>query len=164
MISTKSIEINNLISFSKNFYNSPKFSIFEKLVKTKGFLIANLKIDFDENGNVKDNYNAKGYVNNTQLNFLNDFEIDKLNFVFNIEKKKFKLEDINFSLNEIDFVSKKIDIKKNDEEYFIKGVLSNSIVELSSRNLKLLNFFSNLKLNKIRFSSTTNFLLILEKI
>ena len=30
-----------------------KSSIFEKLVKTKGFLIANLKFDFDENGNVK---------------------------------------------------------------------------------------------------------------
>ena len=157
MISTKSIEIKNLILFSKNFYNSPKFSIFEKLVKTKGFLIANLKIDFDENGNVKDNYSVKGYVNNTQLSFLDDLEIDKLNFVFNIEKKEFKLEDIKFSLNEIDFVSKKIDIKKNDEEYFIKGVLSNSIVELSSRNLKLLNLFSNLKLNKIRFRSSNKF-------
>ena len=87
VISTKSIEIKNLVSFSKNFYNSPKFSILEKLVKTKGFLIANLKIEFDENGNVKDNYSAKGYVNNTQLNFLDDFEIDKLNFVFNIEKR-----------------------------------------------------------------------------
>ena len=119
-------------------YYSPKFAIFEKLVKTKGFLIANLKIDFDENGNVKDNYSAKGYVNNTQLSFLDDLEIDKLNFVFNIEKKEFKLEDIKFSLNEIDFVSKKIDIKKNDEEYFIKGVLSNSTVELNNKNLKLL--------------------------
>ena len=157
VISTKSIEIKNLVSFSKNFYNSPKFQILEKLVKTKGFLIAKLKIEFDKNGNVKDNYSAKGYVNNTQLNFLDDFEIDKLNFVFNIEKKKFKLEDIRFSLNEIDFVSKKIDIKKNDEEYFIKGVLSNSIVELSSRNLKLLNLFSNLKLNKIRFRSSNKF-------
>ena len=157
VISTKSIEIKNLVSFSKNFYNNPKFSILEKLVKTKGFLIANLNIEFDENGNVKDNYSVKGYVNNTQLNFLDDFEIDKLNFVFNIEKNEFKLEDIKFSLNEIDFVSKKIDIKKNDEEYFIKGVLSNSIVELSSRNLKLLNLFSNLKLNKIRFRSSNKF-------
>ena len=52
---------------------------------------------------------------------------------------------------------KKIDIKKNDEEYFIKGVLNNSKVELSSRNLKLLNFFSNLELNKIRFSSSNKF-------
>ena len=60
VISTKSIEIKNLVSFSKNFYNSPKFSILEKLVKTKGFLIANLKIEFDKNGNVKDNYSAKG--------------------------------------------------------------------------------------------------------
>ncbi len=157
VISTKSIEIKNLVSFSKNFYNSPKFSILEKLVKTKGFLIANLKIEFDKNGNVKDNYSAKGYVNNTQLNFLDDFEIDKLNFVFNIEKKEFKLEDIKFSLNEIDFVSKKIDIKKNDEEYFVKGVLNNSIVELSSRNLKLLNLFSNLELSKIRFRSSNKF-------
>ena len=72
VISTKSIEIKNLVSFSKNFYNNPNFLIFEKLVKTKGFLIANLKIEFDENGNVKDNYSAKGYVNNTQLSFLDD--------------------------------------------------------------------------------------------
>ena len=112
VISTKSIEIKNLVSFSKNFYNNPKFSILEKLVKTKGFLIANLNIEFDENGNVKDNYSVKGYVNNTQLNFLDDFEINKLNFVFNIEKKEFKLEDIKFSLNEIDFVSKKLILKK----------------------------------------------------
>ena len=157
VVSTKSIEIKNLISFSKNFYNSPKFIIFEKLFKMNGFLIANLKIEFDENGKVKDNYNAKGYVNNTQLNFQDDFEIDKLNFVFNIKKKEFKLEDIKFSLNEIDFISKKISIKKNDEEYFVEGVLSNSIVEVNSRNLKLLDLFSELNLNKIRFSSSNKF-------
>ena len=47
--------------------------------------------------------------------------------------------------------------KKNDEEYFIKGVLSNSTVELNNKNLKLLNLFSDLEFNKIRFSSSNKF-------
>ena len=61
-ISTKSIDIENLVSFIKTFYNNPKIIIFEKFLQVKGFVIADLKINFDNKGNIKNDYFAKGYV------------------------------------------------------------------------------------------------------
>ena len=58
-ISTKSIDIENLVSFAKTFYNNPKIIIFEKFLQVKGFVIADLKINFDNKGNIKNNYFAK---------------------------------------------------------------------------------------------------------
>ena len=59
-ISTKSIEIKNAISFLRSF---KKFRIiyFRKIVK-KGFLVADLKLNFDENGNIKNNFKINGFV------------------------------------------------------------------------------------------------------
>ena len=66
-ISTKPIQIKDLISFTKTFYSSPELIIFEKLSSIKGFLIADIKIYFDNKGNIKDNYLAKGYIKNTRF-------------------------------------------------------------------------------------------------
>ncbi len=71
-ISTKSINIEDLISFTKNFYNNPNIIIFEKFFQVKGFIVADLRINFDNKGNIKNNYFVKGYVKDTKLSlFIN---------------------------------------------------------------------------------------------
>jgi len=44
--------------------------IFEKIFQIKGFLIADLKIDFDNEGNIKDNYSATGYAKDIVVLFV----------------------------------------------------------------------------------------------
>ena len=158
-ISTKPLDIKDLISFTKTIYYSPELIIFEKLSSIKGFLIADIKIYFDDNGNIKDNYYAKGYIKDTRLNLLKNFTLDQLNFIFRIEKDNFEFQDIEFSLNNVDFVSKKINLKKIEQGYLLKGFLNNKVVELDKKNLALLKekFLPDLIIEKITFSSKNQF-------
>ena len=164
-ISTKPLDIKDLISFAKTIYYSPELIIFEKLSSIKGFLIADIKIYFDDNGNIKDNYYARGYIKDTKLNLLKKFTLDQLNFIFRIEKNNFEFQDIEFSLNNVDFVSKKINLKKIEQGYLLKGFLNNKVVELNKKNLTLFNenFLPDLIIEKITFSSKNQFSLNLDK-
>ena len=45
-ISTRSLELNNLISFIRNFKNTTQLYLLEKIIK-KGYLIADLSLEFD---------------------------------------------------------------------------------------------------------------------
>ena len=110
-ISTKSLEINNLISFIRSFKNTPDLYILEKVIK-KGYLIADIKVEFDEEGNIKKNYIVNGFIKNTKLNFISDYDFDKINFIFNYKNDNLTLEDVKFQLNNLDFSSKKITLKK----------------------------------------------------
>ena len=93
-ISTKPIYIKDLISFTKTFYYTPELIIFEKLSSINGFFIADLKIYFDDKGNIKDNYSAKGYIKDTKFNLPKNFELDELNFIFRIEYFLFSILQI----------------------------------------------------------------------
>ena len=60
-ISTRSLEIINLISFTRNIKNTPELYILEKIVK-KGFLICDVKLEFDKDGKIKNNYKINGLI------------------------------------------------------------------------------------------------------
>ena len=51
-ISTKTLEIKSLISFIRVIDPKPEFYVLEKIIK-KGFLIADIKFNFDDKGNLK---------------------------------------------------------------------------------------------------------------
>ena len=95
-ISTKSINIEDLISFTKTFYNNPNIIIFEKFFQVKGFIVADLRINFDNKGNIKNNYFVKGYVKDTKLSLFKNYKLDDLNFVFKIEKDNLEIQDSEF--------------------------------------------------------------------
>ena len=65
-ISTKSLKIKNLISFIRSYENSPELFILQKIID-KGYLIANIKIEFDSNGKIKNNYEINGLIKDTKL-------------------------------------------------------------------------------------------------
>ena len=65
-ISTKSIEINSLVKFLRLVQKDPKFYIAENIIK-KGYLIADIEVEFDDNGNLKDNYKINGIVKDGKI-------------------------------------------------------------------------------------------------
>ena len=158
-ISTKSIDIENLVSFTKTFYNNPKIIIFEKFLQVKGFVIADLKINFDNKGNIKKNYFAKGYVKDAKLSLFKDHKLSDLNFVFKIEKDNLEIQDSEFILDGINFFSNKIDLKKIKQGYSLNGDLNNKIVELNNKNFNLFRgkFIPDTGVEKITFSSKNEF-------
>ena len=57
-ITTRTIEIKNLISFIRSIKDNPQIYILEKFVK-KGYLIADISLKFDPNGNIENNFIIK---------------------------------------------------------------------------------------------------------
>jgi len=51
-ISTKSLDLPNTISFIRSVNNTPEFYILEKVIRG-GFLIADIKLEFDKTGKIK---------------------------------------------------------------------------------------------------------------
>ena len=115
-ISTKSIEINDLISFSRSFNKSPELFILEKIIK-KGYLVADIKLEFDQTGKIKDNYLVKGFIKDTKLGFFEKYHVEKLDLIFNYQKNNLSLGDILISFNSIKISSKKISIKSINKEF-----------------------------------------------
>ena len=70
IISTKLINIENLISFLRSVQDDPKFLIINKMIN-KGLLIADLELNFDEDGKIKDDYSFKGIIKDGNLDLFN---------------------------------------------------------------------------------------------
>ena len=71
-ISTRSLEIKNMISFFRNFKNSPELYLLEKVLK-RGYLITDINLDFDENGKIKNNYNINGFIKDANINLFKKY-------------------------------------------------------------------------------------------
>ncbi len=158
-ISTKSIEIDDLTSFLKSIYKIPEIIILKRLLNIQGYLIADIKLEFDKIGKVKENYIIKGFVKDTKLNLSKHSNINKLNFIFQITKDDFNFEDLRFKVNDHDIYSKNIAVKKNQNEYFVKGEIENDIIDLNKEERELLKNITSFEiaLNKIKFSSKNDF-------
>ena len=157
-LSTKSIKINDLIKFLRLIKKDPKFYIAEKMIK-KGYLIADIEIEFDDNGNLKDNYQVKGLVKDGKINFFKRNNLDAINFIFEAQKNKLQLNDLNLKIENENIQLPKIIVTKKNNEYLVSGKLINNQINLSKDrlhkyyNLENLNF----KIKEINFSSDNNF-------
>ena len=60
--------------------NDPKLFIAEQLIDN-GYIVADLKLEFDEFGKIKENYKINGLINDGQASLLGK-KINKLNFLF----------------------------------------------------------------------------------
>ena len=120
LISTKEINIKEIISIIRSYKNNPELFILQKIVK-EGQLIADININFDEKGKIKDDYNIKGFVKNASLNLLNKKKINLLNFNFRIKNKVYLIEDIKAKFSEVNFVSKSIEIKSVNNNIYVNG-------------------------------------------
>ena len=136
-ISTKSLEIKNLISFIRNFQNSPGLYFLEKAFK-KGYLISNINMEFNNQGKIKDNFKIRGFLKDADINFLKKYEFDNINLIFDIKHGSYKIDDIAFNLNDISLFSQNIIIKDINDSFFVKGSIENKDVNFDS---KIINKF-----------------------
>ena len=82
-ISTKPITLNDIILLVRSFKNSTELYLLDKVIKD-GFLVADIKLKFDNEGNIKKDYQINGFIKNGNLNFLNQLKANNLNLNFNI--------------------------------------------------------------------------------
>ena len=95
LISTKAIEINNLISFARSLTGETKLFILENFIQ-KGIIIADLKLSIGDNGKIRDDFEIKGLVKDANIKLLDNKKISDINFIFNIQKSLASVNDLNF--------------------------------------------------------------------
>ncbi len=163
-ISSKSIELKNLISFLRSFQNTPELFIMEKAIK-KGYLIADIKLEFDLNGNIKNNYEINGFVKDVELNLLKKYNLQKIDFIFDFSRNNFFIKDLNFKFDKIRFFSEKVSIKKKNDDFFVNGDFAHKKSNLDKRNIDLLikPFLPNFEIEKISLTSDNNFSFEIQK-
>ena len=165
-VSTKSLDLKNFVSFIKVFSNDPKLFLVENAIK-KGFLIADINLNFDKDGNIKDNFNINGILKDTKIDILGKYQIDNLNFIFSYGKNNSVINNLGLYINDFKLFSEKIEIKKIGKEFKIDGDFENKEGELNKKNIDFfLNpLFKDYEINKINLNSKSNFSLnITEKL
>ena len=156
-ISSKSLLLIDLIKFTKTAYKGPELFILEKIIK-EGDVIFNLKINYDENGKIKDDYKIKGTIKDGKIQIFNNYIYEKINFIFILKKEEFKFQEINFASNKINFFSDEVNVKKKKELFYIEGIVKNKDAPLSKDFLKIVNYdLKNFNFDRTIFSSTNNF-------
>ncbi len=159
-ISTKSVKLKDVVAFYRAINKNKKTELFilENFIR-KGYLIADISLNFDDQGKIKDDLKINGLVRDSSFNLLSKKRIDNINFIFAIENKDLDINDLRFSYETINFNSKKVEIRNKDNFINIEGEIDNNEVDLSKKILvDLFNPFLNLDFINFKFSSKNKFL------
>ena len=157
-LSTRSILLKNLITFIRATTNSPELFFLERAIK-KGQVIAKAELNFDENGEIKQDYKISATLKDGKIKFFKNYNFEKINFFLNVSNNIFNFKDINFTTNKIDFFSDDLKITQNKKDFFIEGEIQNKnftlkdeLLKLTSLNYKNLEFLNTNLTSKNKFS------------
>ena len=153
-ISTKPVMLNDIILLARSFKNSTELFLLDRVIKD-GFLVADIKLKFDENGKIKENYQINGFIKNAKLNFLNQLNANNLSLNFDISKNRYSLTKINTEIKGVKFSSPLIEIDEKKNLFFIKGKILTTEKEFGKDQLNIIlaSFFKNKNIEKAIFSS-----------
>ncbi|MBD1161676.1 hypothetical protein IDH30_05265, partial [Pelagibacterales bacterium SAG-MED15] len=156
-------EYNNfsdLVKLVRSLRDSPQLLILDKISKN-GKIYINAKINFDENGNIKKNYQISGEIKDLSLNLLNKEKIENINLKFEHKKNNTELKEINLKYLNFEILSEAINFDKKNNEFLVTGNLVNKNSKIEDELIiKYLNF---LNLKNIIFTSNSNFSFNLSK-
>ena len=157
-ISTKEIKLENVISLVRKFKNSPQLFVLDTMIKD-GLVSLNINLNFDKKGNIKKNYEIKGYVKKAKLNILNQLKIQNLNLNFNINKNIYSLKRIDLNFKNTKLKSSLIEIKKEKNLFFVNGQFLNDKKDFNIEDLKSIfsDVFNDIDIKEIEFSSENSF-------
>ena len=156
-ISTKSTLLKNFTSFARLINDKPELFFLEQFIK-KGYLIVDLKFNFDELGKIKQDYRISGSLKDGKLSLFENNKLKKINFLFNIKGNNFNFRDISFDANNINFLSERLNIKKNKNDYFVEGNIKNKKTSLNNDLLKIIKIkYAQFGLINTNFESVNDF-------
>ena len=155
-ISTKEIKLNDLITLVRAHKDDGKLYILQKLI-TKGLISIKLDLNFNEKGNLKNNYVVKGVVKNVKLKLPKKNKIQNLNFDFLIKDKEYLITNITSQFQDIKLQSKQIKINKKKKNFLVSGDISNLENKINAQLIDLIFNDYSKKFNNINFKSNNNF-------
>jgi len=138
-ISTKKNEIKDVVALLRAYKNSPQLFILNQVIK-EGVLIAEINLNFNDEGKIKNNFIINGLVKKAKVNLLNE-EIDNVEFDFIIKDKITTLKNAKFEFREIKLSSKKIKIDNKNKFFLVTGDINNSLAVFNPKVLA--SYFNN---------------------
>jgi len=153
-LETKKNEIKDIVKILRLNKDTPQLYILDKSIN-KGKIFIEAKINFDDKGNIKDDFKITGKINNLYLKLLNKNEIKDLNLNFNYYDKNLDLKNVNLSYFDIKITGQNISLKKNNNFYVIKGKLKNLKKIIPKEIISLI--LKNESFDKIILSSENDF-------
>ena len=132
-ISTKKNEIRDIVALLRAYKNSPQLFILNQVIKD-GDLIAEINLNFNDDGEIKNNFIINGFVKKAKIHILNK-ELDNVEFDFTIKNKITLFKNTEFIFEEVKLSSKKIEIENKNNFFLVTGDIGNSLTTI---NLKVL--------------------------
>jgi hypothetical protein len=157
-ISTKEIQIKDLISLTRKVKGSPKLFILDNITKA-GLISANINLTFDLDGEIKKDYQINGTVKKAKFDIFNQAEIENLNLSFDISKNQLTLRKIETKFNNIKLKSPLIKVKEKKNRFFIEGEVISEQQNFDISKLKPLlgDLLGTIEVEKIDFNSINTF-------
>ena len=158
-VSSRSLLFKDFIGFVRSIKDTPQLFIFQKTIE-KGHIIFDLKINFDEKGKIKSDYELKGLLKDVKINFFNQNIFENINFNFNLRENNYLFQEIKLEVNQVNFTSDIIRAKKNNNNFLLEGMFENKKFILNKNLSKLLNLdFPSIDLEDTSFKSKNKFFL-----
>ena len=153
-LSTKLIKLDDLILLAKSFKNSTELFLLDRVIKG-GVLKADIKLQFDDRGNIKKEYEVTGVIQDVKLNFLNQIKANNFSLKFNIQKNKYTLMNIKGVVNKIKLSSPLIKINQKKDQFSIAGKILTNKKKLNRDQINMMNFifFKNKNIENVIFNS-----------
>ena len=163
-ISTKENNLKEILDVARIIQNSPQLFIIDKMIKA-GRVSADIDFNFDDKGKLVKNYNIKGSIKDGKIRLLNKKNISKINLNFDIDDKKYLLENLIIEYEKVKISSRKIKINNKDNFFLFEGDFSSFKGSNNSNLLTLIlkNDLKNLGIDKLNFTSNNNFSFKLSK-
>ncbi len=156
-IVTRSILLKDLVRFIRASNNTAQLFFLEKIINN-GFISLDIKLNFDELGNIKNDYEVNGFLQDGKINFLKKNNFENISFNFNLKKDNYKFKEIKLTNNKINFISKLLNIKKKQNTFFLEGEFENkkAVLDINFLNLFQLNL-KEIIIEKTNFESKNRF-------
>jgi hypothetical protein len=157
-ISTKTIRLKDIIILARSFKSSAELFILDRVIKD-GVLIADIHINFDNNGKIKNDYKINGFIKKAKVDIFKKYDVENLNLLFKIQKNKFFLQDLDAKINQLKFSAPLIEIEKKKDKFKIKGKVITDKKGVNTKTIKDLfkESFKTLKIEDISFNSENKF-------
>jgi hypothetical protein len=157
-ISTKEIQIKDLISLTRKVKGSPQLFVLESITK-EGIISADINLKFDLDGEIKKDYQINGTVKKAKFNIFNQAEIENLDLSFDISKNQLTLRKVETKINNIKLKSSLIKVEEKSNRFFIEGEVISDQKNFDINKLKpiLGDLLSAIEVEKIDFNFINTF-------
>ncbi len=153
-IDSKKNQIKKIIKLGRSYKDSAQLLIIDKIIKT-GDAEIYIGLNFDENGDLKDNYEIIANIENLSIDIFNKQKIEKISGNLRYSENKIQMRNLTSEYQGLELFAKKILISKKNKNYTVEGTIASKENIIPASIISM--FIKNENIKNIHLSSKNNF-------